>query len=292
MAGAAAPLAAPVPEVAAPFPPLAAPVPEVAAPSPPLAAPVPEVAAPSPLYASLLPRLRRRRVPGSAVTSLFAEVPLRSRGPMELLFGRRRSPEELLRQNQRALARAVRELERERQKLEAQEKKIIVDIKKMAKQGQMDAVRVLAKDLVRTRRYERKFMAMRANVQGVALRVQTLRSHSAMATAMRGVTRAMATMNRQEFQKQSELMDMKEELMNDAIDDALGDEDDEDESDAVVSQVLDELGLNLTEELATLPAPGGSLAAGEGRGGAEGAAAALADADADLEERLKNLRRD
>ncbi|KFO57557.1 Charged multivesicular body protein 2a, partial [Corvus brachyrhynchos] len=81
-----------------------------------------------------------------------------------------------------------------------------------------------------------------------------------------------------EFQKQSELMDMKEELMNDAIDDALGDEDDEDESDAVVSQVLDELGLNLTDELAS--------------GGAGPASAALADADADLEERLKNLRRD
>ncbi|XP_005062677.1 PREDICTED: charged multivesicular body protein 2a, partial [Ficedula albicollis] len=169
---------------------------------------------------------------------------------------------QLLRQNQRALARAVRELDRERQKLEQQEKKIIVDIKKMAKQGQMDAVRVMAKDLVRTRRYVRKFIAMRANVQGVALRVQTLKSNSAMASAMRGVTRAMATMNRQlklpqiqrillEFQKQSELMDMKEELMNDAIDDALGDEDDEDESDAVVSQVLDELGLNLTDELAS-----------------------------------------
>ncbi|NXN03174.1 CHM2A protein, partial [Sylvia borin] len=105
--------------------------------------------------------------------------------------------EELLRQNQCALARAVRELDRKRQKLEAQEKKIIVDIKKMAKQGQMDAVRVMAKDLVRMRRYVRKFIAMRANVQGVALRVQTLKSNSAMASAMRGVTRAMATMNRQ-----------------------------------------------------------------------------------------------
>uniref|UniRef100_A0A8D2PEH5 Charged multivesicular body protein 2A n=13 Tax=Passeriformes TaxID=9126 RepID=A0A8D2PEH5_ZOSLA len=199
------------------------------------------------------------------VSQCHSDVPAVPRCPqsaMELLFGRRRTPEELLRQNQRALARAVRELDRERQKLEAQEKKIIVDIKKMAKQGQMDAVRVMAKDLVRTRRYVRKFIAMRANVQGVALRVQTLKSNSAMASAMRGVTRAMATMNRQlklpqiqrillEFQKQSELMDMKEELMNDAIDDALGDEDDEDESDAVVSQVLDELGLNLTDELAS-----------------------------------------
>lgn len=32
-----------------------------------------------------------------------------------------------------------------------------------------------------------------------------------------------------EFEKQSEIMDMKEEMMNDAIDDAMGDEADEDE---------------------------------------------------------------
>lgn len=56
---------------------------------------------------------------------------------MDLLFGRRKTPEEMLRQNQRALNRAMRELDRERQKLETQEKKIIADIKKMAKQGQM-----------------------------------------------------------------------------------------------------------------------------------------------------------
>uniref|UniRef100_A0A6G1S094 Charged multivesicular body protein 2A n=1 Tax=Hypotaenidia okinawae TaxID=2861861 RepID=A0A6G1S094_9GRUI len=171
----------------------------------------------------------------------------------------------------------------------------------MAKQGQMDAVKIMAKDLVRTRRYVKKFITMRANVQAVSLKIQTLKSNNSMAQAMKGVTKAMATMNRQlklpqiqkimmEFEKQAEIMEMKEELMNDAIDDAMGDEDDEEESDAVVSQVLDELGLNLTDELATLPNPGGSLAAGEGR--APEAAAPLADADADLEERLKNLRRD
>lgn len=56
---------------------------------------------------------------------------------MEFLFGRRKTPEEMLRQNQRALNRAMRELDREKMKLEQQEKKIIADIKKMAKQGQM-----------------------------------------------------------------------------------------------------------------------------------------------------------
>uniref|UniRef100_A0A8C0E1W2 Charged multivesicular body protein 2A n=1 Tax=Balaenoptera musculus TaxID=9771 RepID=A0A8C0E1W2_BALMU len=127
---------------------------------------------------------------------------------MDLLFGRRKTPEELLRQNQRALNRAMRELDRERQKLETQEKKIIADIKKMAKQGQMLKLPQIQKIMM-------------------------------------------------EFERQAEIMDMKEEMMNDAIDDAMGDEDDEEESDAVVAQVLDELGLSLTDELSSeCPDPG------------------------------------
>ena len=56
--------------------------------------------------------------------------------PLEWLFGRRMTPEEMLRKNQRALTKAMRDLDRERTKMEQQEKKIIADIKKMAKMGQ------------------------------------------------------------------------------------------------------------------------------------------------------------
>ena len=55
----------------------------------------------------------------------------------ETLFGRTVTPAERLRQHQRSLAKAQRELDRERGKLEQQEKKLIMDIKKSAKQGQM-----------------------------------------------------------------------------------------------------------------------------------------------------------
>lgn len=87
-------------------------------------------------------------------------------------------------------------------------------------------------------------------------------------------------------------------------------------SDAIVSQVLDELGLNLSDELSSkkiqrfctrapsifrfllehrvsiagLPSTGGSLSVAGGKKAEP--QAALADADADLEERLNNLRRD
>ena len=68
---------------------------------------------------------------------------------MDWLFGRRMTPDEMLKKNQRLLNRAMRDLDRERAKMEQQEKKIIADIKKMAKAGQMDAVKIMAKDLVR-----------------------------------------------------------------------------------------------------------------------------------------------
>jgi hypothetical protein len=55
----------------------------------------------------------------------------------------------------------------------------------------------MAKDLVRTQRYVKKFILMRANIQAVALKIQTLKSNDAMAQAMKGVTKAMATMNKQ-----------------------------------------------------------------------------------------------
>lgn len=55
----------------------------------------------------------------------------------ETLFGRTVTPAERLRQHQRALAKAQRELDRERTKLEQQEKKLISDIKKSAKVGQL-----------------------------------------------------------------------------------------------------------------------------------------------------------
>ncbi|XP_074603496.1 vacuolar protein sorting 2 [Brevipalpus obovatus] len=219
---------------------------------------------------------------------------------MEWLFGRKKTPEELLRQNQRALNKAIRDLDRERTKMETQEKKLITDIKKMAKDNQMGAVKVMAKDLVRTRRYVQKFILMKANIQAVSLKVQTLRSQNSMAVAMKGVTKALGSMNRQmnlpqiqrimqEFEKQTAIMDMKEEMMSEVIDEALDEDDYEEESDQIVSKVLDELGIQMQEQLNEIPAVGQPLPS---TGQSTKTATAVADdADADLMQRLENLRR-
>jgi charged multivesicular body protein 2A len=82
------------------------------------------------------------------------------------------TPAERLRKNQRMLDKAIRELDQTRVKLEKQEKTLIQQIKTSAKNGQMGACKIQAKDLVRTRRYVEKFYGMRSQLQQISLRLQ------------------------------------------------------------------------------------------------------------------------
>ena len=77
--------------------------------------------------------------------------------------------------NQRHIKKAIRELDREKRGLEMNERKLITEIKVMAKKGQMNPVKVMAKDLVRTRKYQEKFLEMKAQLQGVSLQLQVRR---------------------------------------------------------------------------------------------------------------------
>lgn len=182
---------------------------------------------------------------------------------MEFLFGRRKTPDEILRENKRAIDRAIRDLEREKGRMEQQEVKLSNDIRKAAKQGEMDTVKIMAKDLVRTKGQVKKFNIMKANLMAISLKTATLKSQNAMSQAMRGVTQGLVRMNKQmnlpqiqriiaEFQKQTDMVDMKEEMINDVMDEAFEEDTDEQESDQVVNKVLDELGIEMNETLGTI----------------------------------------
>ncbi|KAJ2493938.1 Charged multivesicular body protein 2A [Coemansia sp. RSA 2050] len=220
---------------------------------------------------------------------------------LNFLLGKRTTPQEALRKNIRSLNKAQRELERECTKMEAQEKKLIADIKKAVKADQKECYKVMAMDLVRTRRYIQKFRKMGASLQNVALKVQSMRSNQQMAVAMRGATSAMKSMNKSmnlpgmqkvlmDFEKESGTMDMKEEMMNDAIDDAMEDDamEDEEESEELVNRIIDEIILEGNQHLGTVPKTiKEQPAVAEGVG-----APAPLDDDAALQARLDSLRRE
>ncbi|KAI4189703.1 MAG: hypothetical protein Q9207_001111 [Kuettlingeria erythrocarpa] len=222
---------------------------------------------------------------------------------VEWAFGKRMTPQERLRKHQRALEKTQRELDRERVKLENQEKKLVQDIRKSAKNGQMGACKIQAKDLVRTRRYIDKFYSMRTQLQAISLRIQTVRSNEQMMQSMKGATSLLGSMNRQmnlpalqriamEFEKENDVMDQRQEMMDDAIDDVTGLEDEE-EGDEVVNKVLDEIGVDLGQAMGETPAglqktavPDGRVAEAIGGGGGGGG-----NEDDDLQARLDSLRR-
>ena len=104
---------------------------------------------------------------------------------------------EVMRENKRMITRAIRELDREKANLEKAETKLKKDIKDYAKQGQMKAVKTMAKDLVRNRQYVTKFIEMKSHLQGVSLKLEQIRSHEAMSSAMKSTTKAMARMNKE-----------------------------------------------------------------------------------------------
>mmetsp|Transcript_12717 Transcript_12717/g.16707 ORF Transcript_12717/g.16707 Transcript_12717/m.16707 type:complete len:245 (-) Transcript_12717:238-972(-) len=179
-------------------------------------------------------------------------------------FGKKKPLKEVLKENKRMINKAVREIDREKRSLEANEKKLVAEIKKMAKQNQMNAVKILAKDLVRTRQYITKFITLRSHLTGVQLKIQTVKSHEALGRAMGSAAAALTAVNKQvnlpelnkimqDFARENEIQELTAEQLGDTLDDVLAEDGDEEEEDKIVSQVLDEIGIDLEGTLADAP---------------------------------------
>lgn len=168
------------------------------------------------------------------------------------------------------------------------------------------------KDLVRTRGHITKMIEMRSHLQGCALKLQTVKSHEAMASAMKSTTTAMMKMNKavdapainkmmREFEKENMKSEMMQEIMGDMMDDVLEADGDAEEEDKIVNQVLDEIGISFAEEVpdapmlgtgTQLPTSSGPEKVAEAAGGGPGPAPSANDpALSELEERLNNLKR-
>lgn len=92
---------------------------------------------------------------------------------------------------------------------------------------------------------------------------QTVRSNEQMMQSMKGATSLLSGMNRQmnlpalqriamEFERENDIMDQRQEMMDDAIDDVTGLEDEE-EGEEVINQVLDEIGVDLKQAVSLFP---------------------------------------
>ncbi|RHY05780.1 hypothetical protein B5M09_005775 [Aphanomyces astaci] len=163
-------------------------------------------------------------------------------------FGKpEKTPREQAKEAKRGISQSQRELEREKMALERQEKLLIADIKRAAKEGNNGGTKILAKQLIQLRQQKDKMTMMKSNLGSIGLQTTTM-----------AATNKQMDMNRfqqviMDFEKQSEMMGMREEMLDDTLIDAFDDEEVEAEGDAVVDQVLTEIGLDLASLMADAP---------------------------------------
>ncbi|CAN8017466.1 charged multivesicular body protein 2b [Ixodes scapularis] len=180
------------------------------------------------------------------------------------LFGKKVSPAEQMRQQNRNLRKAQRDIEKDRRDLERQEKQLELEIKKAAKEGNKQVCTVLAKQLVQVRKQKARTYTASSKVQAVGAQSKTMHANVKLADAMATTAKTMGEVNKsikpqdiartmQEFEKETTKMGMTEEIVDDTLNSILDESGDEEEQDAIVNQVLDEIGIEVSGKMANAP---------------------------------------
>lgn len=182
------------------------------------------------------------------------------------MFGKKKetTPRELSRQVKRDTNRGKRDIDREIRALDQQEKQIIAEIKASAKKNNDKATRVLAKQLVQLRSTRDKMYGTRATVAAVGMQASSMAAQAGSMAAVGNVAKALGSVNAQmdaagtmktmqNFSRQMEIMNVKEEMLDDALCDAFDGDEVEEEADSIVAQTLAEIGIDLDSSMAEAP---------------------------------------
>lgn len=188
---------------------------------------------------------------------------------MASLF-KKKTVDDIIKEQSKELRGTQRQITRDRSALEKQEKQMEAEIKKMAKTGNKEACKILAKQLVQLRKQKNRTYAVSSKVTSMSTQTKMMNSQMKMAGAMSATAKTMSAVNKkmdpqktmktmQEFQKENMKMDMTEDMINDTLDEIFDDSGDEEESQDIVNQVLDEIGIEISGKMVRAPAAGKSL---------------------------------
>ncbi|XP_004081742.1 charged multivesicular body protein 2b [Oryzias latipes] len=188
---------------------------------------------------------------------------------MASLF-KKKTVDDIIKEQSKELRGTQRQITRDRAALEKQEKQLELEIKKMAKSGNREACKILAKQLVQLRKQKNRTYAVSSKVTSMSTQTKVMNSQMKMAGAMSTTAKTMQAVNKkmdpqktlktmQDFQKENMKMGMTEDMINDTLDEIFDESGDEEESEDIVSQVLDEIGIEISGKMIKAPAAGKSV---------------------------------
>lgn len=188
-------------------------------------------------------------------------------------FGKKPTPKELAKEAKRETRREVRgaqrEMDREMRELDRQEAQITKELKQRAKSvnnPKDPALAALAKQLVQVRKQREKLLATKAHIGAVGMHATSMASQVAAAEALGTVTGAMQVANSAmdvkattkimlDFQRENERLEVKQEMMDEALIDAFDNDEVNEEAENLTNQVLAELGVEMDSQMVGLNAP-------------------------------------
>mmetsp|Transcript_52109 Transcript_52109/g.82718 ORF Transcript_52109/g.82718 Transcript_52109/m.82718 type:complete len:221 (+) Transcript_52109:70-732(+) len=152
---------------------------------------------------------------------------------------------------QRQIRSECRRLDRDINKIKQEEGKLKKEIEAMAKKGQKDSVITLTKQVVRSRNSARRLERTKVSLNSVSLHLTNSIATMSTATSLKMSAGVMREMNRlmnvpeiaQTMQAMQKEM-AKAEIVDEMMEEAFADEDDEGEVDKEVEKVFAEIGLD------------------------------------------------
>ncbi|KZV47552.1 vacuolar protein sorting-associated protein 241-like [Dorcoceras hygrometricum] len=159
------------------------------------------------------------------------------------------NPQELLRDWQRRLRQECRNIERQIRDIQREEKNVQKAIKDAAKRNDMGSAKALAKEIVRSRKTVNRLYENKAQLNSISMHLgesvaiaRTVGHLSKSAEVMKLVNNLMkapeVAVTMQEFSNEMTKAGVIEEMMNDAVDNALDSEDIEEETEEEIDKVL------------------------------------------------------
>lgn len=169
------------------------------------------------------------------------------------LFGKSpsRDPKEQVREWTSKLRKEQNQIEREVKKIQRQEAKVELSLKQAAKKGDKDVCKVLAKEIIHSRKAVGKMYASKAHINSVQMQMQNQLSVVKVTGALEKSTHVMQAMQRlvkvpeiqatmRELSKEMMKAGIIEEMLEDTME-GLEDDDLEEAADTEVEKVLWEL---------------------------------------------------
>ena len=174
-------------------------------------------------------------------------------------MGSSMSLEQRIAHDVKIIGRQTRTLDREMLAMDREKKKITYQLKKHAKDGNVDMVDALSTEYMVYKINIKKLTKLKGQMSNVKQKIQLMRTINDINRAISTLTCTMKAMNEKmgisninsmmmEYSIETNKMDTNMEMMDDMMDDDI----DEDERDEIINSVLDEIGVEMAS---TLPVP-------------------------------------